>query len=281
MTDSASAERFTAYVEDSTIELPLARLAPRLLGALDAFLEEVARDHPEALEAVADHLSGRLSEAVPDDGPSHAAPIHPATIDSWQWETRFPQVYVAHGELLCGLLGVDRETLLAEGEVALSQRRFIRARYVPRYLMLLALSESIGREAAVTWMKRHLDDAIARLPSRADAPDSLEELRMSQVEFNLEEQGMDWVQQVHGPHQYANKVTRCRIHDVLSGYDPALMDVIACYPDFAMFRHTNPHFILTRTQTLIGGGACCDTCYHDDRYVEAFVHPTELFETMN
>ena len=68
---------------------------------------------------------------------------------------------------------------------------------------------------------------------------------------------------------------------MLSSYDPELMEVVACYPDFAMFRHTNPHFVLTRTGTLMSGGSCCDTCYHDDRYIEPFAHPTGLFETLN
>ena len=92
---------------------------------------------------------------------------------------------------------------------------------------------------------------------------------------------MDWIQHVIGPHQYVNKVTRCRIHEVLSTYDPELMDVVACYPDFAMFRHTNPHFALTRTCTLMNGGSCCDTCYHDDRYVKPFNHPTELIRQLS
>ena len=89
---------------------------------------------------------------------------------------------------------------------------------------------------------------------------------------------MNWVSAILGEHQYANKVTKCRIHDVLSAYgDDELMEVVACYPDFAMFRKTNNSFCLTRTQTLMNDGEWCDTCYHDERYVKTFAHPDRSF----
>lgn len=270
-------KRFTSYADDSTIRLPLDRLGPRLLGSLDAFLDGIDRDFPEALEIAADRLKAHIGRESPEGEPTHAAPVRLTESSTGRCERRFPEATLAHRRLICRLLGVDEETLLHGEEVKLSQRRFIRARYVPKYLMLLALSEAIGRERSIVWMKAHLDGAVAGLPIRDDAPETLEQLRETQTEFNLVEQGMNWVQAVVDPHQYLNKVTRCRIHEVLSAYDAELMEVVACYPDFAMFRHTNPSFILTRTQTLMNGGTCCDSCYHDDRYVESFVHPSSVF----
>jgi len=63
--------------------------------------------------------------------------------------------------------------------------------------------------------------------------------------------------------------------------DADLMDVIACYPDFASIRRTNEHFALTRTQNLIQGGDYCDTCFHDERGLSAIIHPgREVFEAL-
>ena len=75
-------------------------------------------------------------------------------------------------------------------------------------------------------------------------------------------------------YQYLNKVTVCCIQKVLAEYgDSELMEVAACYPDSAMFRKTNDSFRLSRTQTLMNGGCCCDTCYHDVRFISDFAHP--------
>lgn len=58
-----------------------------------------------------------------------------------------------------------------------------------------------------------------------------------------------------------------------------LLEILACYPDFASIRRTKEHFVLTRSQNLIAGGDYCDTCFHDERYVPDFVHPPrETFE---
>ena len=53
------------------------------------------------------------------------------------------------------------------------------------------------------------------------------------------------------------------------------------WEDFTMFRKLNANFCLTRTKTLMNGGECCDMCYHDERYVLDFSHPSaEAFEAM-
>jgi L-2-amino-thiazoline-4-carboxylic acid hydrolase len=75
-------------------------------------------------------------------------------------------------------------------------------------------------------------------------------------------------------HQYLNKVTVCRIQKILSECgDSELVDVVVCYPNFAMFRKTNESFRLTRMQLLMNGGCCCATCYHDVRFVRDFEFP--------
>ena len=264
---------YTAYTEDSMLRLPLAHLALRFLRVPDSFLDRVERDFPDVTAELVDRLTTHLKAETSNDLPLVSAEIAAVQQSTCRHAERFPDLYTAHTDLVRSLLGVDDVTFLHGEHVELSQRRFVRTRYLPRYLMLVALSETVGRRHAMALMRQVLDQAIAELPARPDAPNTLEELRTQQIEFNLAEQGMDWVQGIVGPYQYLNRVTRCRIQHVLSAYDSELMEVVACYPDFAMFRHTNPHFALTRTMTLMNGGACCDSCYHDDRHVESFGHP--------
>jgi len=267
------AATYQSYTEDSTLRAPLARLAPRLIGSIDRFVAGVCEEFPDAAEDVV----ARLTELTRSETPPEAPP-RPATLDAQApsrsiCADRYPQLHAAHGALIRGLLDIDEETLVRGEDVELSQQRFIRARYVPNYVKLVALVEAIGRERAIAFMKTYLDRIVGEMPSPPDAPENLSEFRERQVAFNLEEQGMDWTQIVVGEHQYLNRVTVCRIQRVLAGYDPKLMEVVACYPDFAMLRKIHESFALTRTQTLMNGGTCCDTCYRDERYVRGFEHP--------
>jgi hypothetical protein len=264
---------YRSYVEDSIAELPLSRIAPRLLGSLDPFIDALDGRFPDAAGRVVTRLTALLHGKVSDSSRSIPAPSDPPSGVSFAHAARFPELYGAHVDLICELLDVGLDALLGTATAAISQQRFIRARFIPGYLGLLALSDAVGRDDAIGFFKGHLDRTIADIPSRPDGPRTLTELCERQVEFNLRERGMDWTQAIVGEHQYLNKVTVCRIQRVLAEYDPELMEVVACYPDFAMLRKIHPSFSLTRTQTLIGGGTCCDSCYHDDRYVPDFEHP--------
>jgi len=264
---------YRSYTDDSALRLPPAQFAPRLLGSLDPFINALDERFPEAVDGVANRLTELTRAETPAGLPARAASFEEQAIAPRVHVERYPELHAVHADLIRGLLGVDGETLLVAESVEMSQQRLIRVRFVPCYLKLVALTEAVGREPAIDFVKAYLDRIIAESPSRPGGPETLAELRERQIEFNLQEQGMDWTQAILGEHQYLNKVTVCRIQKVLVGYDPELMDVVACYPDFAMLRRTHPSFALTRTQTLMRGGTCCDTCYHDERYVDGFEHP--------
>jgi hypothetical protein len=264
---------YRSYTEDSTLELPLARLAPRLLGSLDPFLDALDAQFPDIVDRVVARLVELAREETPDGPPSAPIPSDLGTDVPSVHASRYPELYATHVDLICGLLGLDYGALWVAEPTELSQQRFIRVRFLPGYLKLLALADAVGRASAIAFFKPYLDRTIADMPNRPGGPETLTELRERQIEFNLQEQGMDWTQAIVGEHQYLNKVTVCRIQKVLAEYDPELMDVVACYPDFAMLRKTHPRFVLSRTQTLMCGGTCCDSCYHDERHATNFVHP--------
>lgn len=267
-------QSYHSYVEDSTLKLPFSVIAPRLIQSLDRFLGYVETHHADILDQLAQGVRKLTNLETPIDLPSRDESVFEMLIAECAYASRYPMLFKAHYDLLRSLVGIEQSQWIAEELVELSQVQFIRVRYLPNYLKLKALVALLNRDQAIDFMKAYLDWAVAEGPMQPNAPESLTELRERQLQFNLQEAGMDWVSAVMSEHQYLNKVTVCRIQKVLSDYgDSDLMDVVACYPDSAMFRKTNESFRLTRTQTLMNGGCCCDTCYHDVRFVQDFEHP--------
>ena len=265
---------YRSYTHDSTIRLPLGVLTPRFLQSLDRLIEYLEIHRPSDLPRILARVEAMTSGALTDGLPKRAEAVAEKILASCGFAGTYPSLYLATYDLARGLLGIDQELLLSEEPVEVSQRAFIRVRYLPNYLRLRALADVVGRESAIALMKDYLDWAIGLASKHPNPPESLTALREGQVRFNLNEAGMDWISGVIGEHQYVNKVTVCRIQKVLAEYDdPELMDVVACYPDFAMFQNVDENYVLTRTQTLMNGGSCCDTCYHDKRHVEGFEHP--------
>jgi|GEM_PF-1313430 len=268
-------QTYKAYTPDGRLDLPLATLAPRFIQSIDRFKEYLLARIPQRCASILDSLIAHTSEWTPAQNRASDSSIRDQLAKQSGLRQQEPTLVRSHLALLLGLMDVDDAAWIQTQPTSVLQSHFIRSRYLPNYLKLLALTDRLPREDAIELMKAFLDWSIEQMPVREGGPENLTALRELQVAFNLHEEGMNWTSAVLGEHQYLNKVTRCRIRDVLIQQgDSELMDVVACYPDFAMFRHTNPSFVLTRTQTLMSGGDCCDSCYHDSRYVEAFQHPS-------
>lgn len=269
---------YRSYTHDSTIQLPLGVLMPRFLQSLDRLIEYLEMHQPSDVARILARIEARTLEALSANPADRDEAVAERLLVSCGFAGTYPSLYRATYDHLRGLMEIDQALLLREEPVEVSQQAFIRVRYLPNFLRLQALEDILGREPAIVLMKRYLDWAIAQAPKHPNPPESLTALREGQVRFNLNEAGMDWISGIISEHQYVNKVTVCRIQKVLAEYgDPALMDVVACYPDFAMFQNVDENFVLTRTQTLMSGGSFCDTCYHDKRYVEGFAHPPMSF----
>ena len=269
---------YRSYTHDSMIHLPLGVLMPRLLQSLDRLIEYLEAHRPSDIARILARIETRTHEALPSGLVDRDEAVAEGLLESCNFAGTYPSLYYATYDLIRGLMGIEQRLFLQDDAVEVSQQAFIRVRYLPNFLRLQALEDIVGREPAITLMKAYLDWAIGQAPKHPNPPESLAALREGQVRFNLNEAGMDWISGIIGEHQYVNKVTVCRIQKVLAEYgDPTLMDVVACYPDFAMFQNVDENFVLTRTQTLMSGGSCCDTCYHDKRYVEGFEHPSMSF----
>ena len=273
---------YNAYVEGSRYCARFPGARQRLLGPLDLFLRFLELQEPEILEQVNAKLLARM-RSFTVEGRSLVIPgILTEVMQEFPSAQRHRVLFKAQLELQRKLLGVEEQLWISEETAEVPQTAFFRALYVPQYLALKALVDVLGKARGITLMKQCLDWAYMQGPDNPNWPDTIEDLRTGQVEGNLRGQGMDWIAAIVSEHEYRNKVTTCVVQKALAEYgDDELMEVVACYPDFTMFRKINANFCLTRTRTLMNGGDCCDMCYHDERYVPGFVHPlTEAFDVM-
>lgn len=170
----------------------------------------------------------------------------------------------------------------AKSEVTVRKMDLTKALYLTRYAMAKTLELLLGREAGIEQLKGYLDWSISNRPALESPPETLREMWDGDVQWNRRDQGQDAVTAMQSGGRLLKKVTACRIHHVLAPFgDPELMQTIACYPDYANIQRTNPHFVLTRTQVLMTGGTCCDTCFHDARSSD-LRHPSPLvFATLH
>jgi hypothetical protein len=275
-------QSYQAYDEGAAQEVLLSRVEPWLSESLDRFIGFIDEEESVDLEQVVASLRTRLAEEA-----SRLAPVGFVSRDradgDGSWRERFPDLFLEHARLIQGFIQGDTSAWTGDAPTPVRKTTLVLARYVPRYLLLKALVDVVERDAgAVDRMKRFLDWEIARRSKSTGGPETIAEMRERDIRWNRDDKGQDAVTALVSEHQCLKKVTACRIHRALAPYgDGELMELVACYPDFASIRRTNEHFALTRTQNLIAGGSYCDTCFHDERYIQNFAHPSrEVFERL-
>jgi hypothetical protein len=274
-------QSYQAYDEGAAQEVLLSQLGPRLSESLDRFLGFVDEEEAVDLEQVVASLRTRLVEEASRSAPVESIPRDRAA-GNGSWLERFPDLFLEHARLIRRLVNADASAWVGDSPTSVLKSQLVLARYVPRYFLLKALVDVVGRDAGVDRMKRFLDREISNRPRSTGGPETIAEMRERDIRWNRDDKGQDAVTALVSEHQCLKKVTACRIHRALAPYgDGELMEVVACYPDFASIRRTNEHFVLTRTQNLIAGGSYCDTYFHDERYIQDFAHPSrEVFERL-
>ncbi len=273
---------YKAYVEGSPHRARFPETASRLIRPLDLFLRFLGSREPQILEQAAPELPSRIRGFVADASSPACPAIFKEVIQEFPSAEEHLDLFAAQYDVQRVLLGVEEQAWISEETIELPKAAFIRALYIPQYLQLKALVDALGKARGIELMKRCLDWAYMQGPDHPNAPATIEELRVGQAKGNLRGEGMDWIAAIVSEHEYRNKVTTCVIQKALAKYgDSELMEVVACYPDFTMFRKLNANFCLTRTKTLMNGGDCCDMCYHDERYAPDFAHPSaEVFDAI-
>ncbi len=245
---------------------------PQLHALFGAFTDYVREQAPEAVKPFRQQaLSRFLEQTEPSGKTQDALPLLSLFPDADELER-------ARLGYVCGILGVgdgDPKDVLATTRFAATQ-----ARLLPAYQQMRSLCDVLGPSDGIphvrgfidTWMKQHTkaDDTLED-PGRFWNALEGEHHETSQIAVRLHRG------------RIAFRVNRCLWADVMRPLnDPQLAHACTCYGDFPQISAINPHFVLTRTMTIMQGGPYCDTCIHDRRHVESIEHPKRsLFDSLD
>jgi len=267
---------YSEYTQGEKMKFRLSDVIIMSMQSMDKFISYLKSKNPESVSALTKAYESKLDDEMKNEENTTDSALYNSLIAGCTNESAYENVYKKTCGLLVNLL--DFKSDMMNKEVGIELEKFHKARLIPAYLRLCALCETLDRNNAIEIMKNYIDENIKSLPSRPDEPDDLMKFMDMQHSFNLQCQDMCWTNCIISEHKYVNKVSKCKVHELLKHYgDKELMEVVACYLDFAMITKTNENFKMTRIQTLIGGGSCCDTCYHDTRYLDSIEHPSNGF----
>lgn len=127
-----------------------------------------------------------------------------------------------------------------------------------------ALGEAFGREAVIDVVR----DAIIRIAQAQGAAlaDSMGDNSLvtfaASLRFWTQDNALEIEVLAQDEEQFDFNVTRCRYAELYRALGiPELGAVLSCNRDGALIQGFNPTIDLTRTQTIMGGAACCDFRY--------------------
>jgi len=148
-------------------------------------------------------------------------------------------------------------------DIGVLMRREIEARILAP--MLRAFADEFGRERVIEIAKRVIVQ-IAKEQGAALAEqvggNSLRDFAASKTNWvKGDALTLEVLQSTETDYDF--NVTRCRYAEMYRALGiPELGAVLSCGRDGALGAGFNPDLTLTRTQTLMEGGACCDFRYH-------------------
>ncbi|HAJ38540.1 MAG TPA: hypothetical protein DCL15_22970 [Chloroflexi bacterium] len=127
-----------------------------------------------------------------------------------------------------------------------------------------ALGEAFGRDAVIDVVR----DAIIRIAQTQGAAlaDSMGDNSLvafaDSLRFWTQDNALEIEVLAQDEEQFNFNVTRCRYAELYRALGiPELGAVLSCNRDGALIQGFNPAIELTRTQTIMGGAACCDFRY--------------------
>lgn len=168
------------------------------------------------------------------------------------------------------------EDAIPEGPLEIPFYNILKSKLLSAYILASNLTSITSYDKAISLFQKYMD-------MRVDTDPTLE-FTLDEVDYMIEGAKM-----LYGKtHHFTTKMMRegvavwkaqkCMWHEILkSCQDSNFAYTVACHADFKMAKKLNPNFTLTRTQTLILGASYCDFCWHDQRIVTDFKHPSKAF----
>ncbi|MHA2336098.1 MAG: L-2-amino-thiazoline-4-carboxylic acid hydrolase [Candidatus Hodarchaeales archaeon] len=149
----------------------------------------------------------------------------------------------------------------------------------PRYYMLEALIDILGRDEAIKFHKYYTTEYFHFHPFKNNPVNDLKDLYEKRTLENTEDS--PWVM-VHGmltDGKYAYRNDTCLWVEVLKDFpDKELVYYTCCYGDYqAATSYYNERFILTMEHTIAQGDKYCSRVLHDTRVDWNLSHPPKVF----
>ncbi|MFH1728373.1 MAG: L-2-amino-thiazoline-4-carboxylic acid hydrolase [Pseudomonadota bacterium] len=173
---------------------------------------------------------------------------------------------------------LDCKEFRINGEIEICKKDILRGFLHIKYHLAKSLLSIMCKEEAFKFFNDYIDyhTVSIRKPSPVE---NLEDLLYSSTDWpELFQKSFNLIDFQIDKGQVGYKIEKCKWHEAIKEFnDPDFCYSIACHYDFLAAKVMNENFVLTRTQTLAGGGKCCDFVWHDMRYDRECMHPDEKF----
>jgi len=245
---------------------------------MDYFLGFVQERIPKIFPQYIHNLTARYEDLLEDERKA----ANPPDLDDIISENPYMKENLELARLVLNyivqVLQLPAEDSLGKTEVV--NRAYYRSWSHQNYANLVVLTETIGREEAITLFKRFVTHYSKdnRNPDR-DTVDNLESLYYKRIE--PKETPSDWeiVHAMIGDGKYAFRNDNCvfltAIGDDLP--DTELKYYCCCYGDYENFKVYHDSVILTMEHTIAQGDPYCSRVLHDTRVDWDLRHPPKSF----
>jgi hypothetical protein len=266
----------TNYSDQATIKVSVASLVLTKLAEADLFLRFLENQKISFVEWHSKILSAlnQRNDVLLNPQLEKLIEVHPF------YSVR-KELCLAIAKFIFKTLAISPESIFDKSEVLATH--FLRARLHLDYHFAKTLeAEMTGETAKQTWMD-FVDFKVSTNPV-VPYPD------LKPGDFLFQNGGITQpvFQESFILNEYETdagtagvKISKCKWNEVLRECeDVSYGYAVACHYDFPAFKKASPNIHLTRTQTLLSGGAFCDFCIHDKKKSDKLEHPNKEFWDM-
>ena len=267
--------RYDCYDGDATVELELSQLLAERLKYLDRFLNHLKDDKPELVEIVIENIQARLEDITPEDYIKLQLPRFKMDLEVLN---NYPQLLKTSKMAVLFFLDFSDYNIRDIESITDFKRSDIIRSWFLHYYTAVSLRSIMPQQEAVQYYQSIIDYIVEKTQNPDEHIETIDELRRVNAEGLMTVKATDFIEFKTTEGIFGIKTVRCLWAEVFEELDdPEFADAVACYKDFRMIKNLNENFILTRTQTLVGGKDYCDSCCHDTRIVKTVKHPPKEF----
>lgn len=270
--------KYTPEVLERIIEIEPLKEAKNRFEKMNYLLGFVRERYPDDFSKYIENLQSKYLGLLQDDRKT----VNPPDLDEILSEN---QVMKDYPELVRVVLNYFIQVLQLPAENDLVKSNVINRDYFKSwshisYPNLVVLTETIGREEAITLHKKFITQHTLdnRDPNR-ETYDNVETIYAKAIE--PKEVPPDWIvaRGIIGDGKYAFRNDNCVFINAVGDDlpDTELKYYVCCYGDYEKFKNYHDSIILTMEHTIAQGDPYCSRVLHDTRVDYDLKHPPKSF----